>query len=355
MADDKPQGDPASLGIPPLLDHLNAITSNPSTPLEKPLFEKVLNELAFYNLPFPTNQQTYHTLLTHLIATLPILTTDDSVRTVTTLIDALLTRMPIRAVLSFIPPPMLIAALSAPHPAANLLGMTIIKRAEGPEGVSAVLRRDVVDALVERWMGAEAVEVGQRGEEALLNLLEGTRTDLVGATKRLSLEDMVNGDAGAKPELDIWDDVLRGPSAVAIVEACVNNDDERQASLSQNRLLALLPRVARLDFDALVSTAIPRRPAHSNTLLQMAIEMVDRDDVAMYLVLVQFYKDLFRDVYEVVGSNPGTRTRFEGFVRGKRGDTALVRAVGELRREVQADEELNGFGEWITSVVGTGS
>ncbi|MBE3046241.1 hypothetical protein IMZ48_27635, partial [Candidatus Bathyarchaeota archaeon] len=81
MADSRPPGDPASMGIPPLLAHLAAVLADPSTPLETPLFEKVHTELAFYSLPFADNQATYHALLTHLITALPALPTDEAVLT----------------------------------------------------------------------------------------------------------------------------------------------------------------------------------------------------------------------------------------------------------------------------------
>ncbi|KAL2111882.1 hypothetical protein VUR80DRAFT_9093 [Thermomyces stellatus] len=351
MADSRPPGDPASVGIPPLLQHLSAVLADPSAPLETALFERVHTELAFYSLPFADNQQTYHTLLTHLISALPSLPTDDAVLTVTSLIDALTTRMPISAVLSFVRPEMLVAALDAPHPAANLLALDIARRAEGKEGARSVLRADVLRALVMRWMYADAVEVGQRGEEALVNLLEATRADLVGAARRLSIrevneevKDGVNGTA--YPPLDIWEYLLEGEGGDIIRRACATGPNSRQTSIAQNRLLGLLPKVAHLDFDALASS----QGGGPNNLLNYAVDVVDREDIAMYLILVQFYKDLFHEVYTAPA--PTTRASFAALVAGRSGDTAAVRAVEELRREALADEELAEFGEWVTSVVG---
>lgn len=350
MADSRPAGDPASVGIPPLVAHLTTIHADPTTPIEAALFEKIHTELNFYSLPFADNQSAYHALLTHLITALPLLADDAAVRTVTSLVDALTSRMPISAVLGFVAPEMLIAAMEAPHPAANLLGLDIVRRAEGKEGARSVLREDVLRGLVTRWMHAEAVEVGQRGEEALVNLLEGTRADLVGATRRLSIHDgdvdMVDGVNGtAHPPLDVWDYLLDGEGGDIIRRACAD-PASRQSSLSQNRLLALLPKIAHLDLDALVAS----QAAGPNNLLTYAVDIVDREDMAMYFILVQFYKDLFREVYSA--PQPATRGSFAALVAGRSGDTAALRAVGELRREALADEEMAEFGEWITSVVG---
>lgn len=351
MTESRPAGDPAAMGIPQLVGHLEAVLADTSTPLEKPLFEKVHTELAFYSLPFSDNQSTYHTLLTLLITALPALRADDAVLTTTSLIDALTSRMPISAVLTFVRPEMLVLALEAPHPAANLLALDIAKRAEGREGARSVLRADVLCALVTRWMYADAVEVGQRGEEALVNLLEGTRADLVGATRRLSIQEVgeelsggVNGTAF--PPLDIWEHLLAGEGGDIIRRACVVEPQSRQSSLAQNRLLALLPKIAHLDLDALISS----QGSGPNNLLNYAVDVVNREDIAMYLVLVQFYKDLFREVY--TAPQPTTRTRFAALVAGRSGDTAAVRAVGELQREALADEEQAEFGTWVAGVVG---
>jgi hypothetical protein len=347
MPDSRPAGDPASVGIPPLLDHLDAVIATPTTPLETPLFEKVHTELAFYSLPFADHQQTYRTLLTHLIAALPLLPDDPAVRTVSSLIEALTSRMPVAAVLSFVPPEMLVAAMDAPHPAANLLGMDIVKRAEGLEGARTVLRVDVLSSLLTRWTQADAVEVAQRGEEALVNLLEASKPGLVDATRRLSIHDAdtVNGTAG-QPLTDVWEFLLEGDGGDIIRRACVPEAGSRQASLAQNRLLGLLPHVARLDLEALVAS----RHSGPENLLQFAIDIVDRGDIAMYLVLVQFYKDLFREVY--AAPQPTAKDLLAAFIAGRRDDTTAVRAVTELSREAVVDEELAEFGTWVASVVG---
>ena len=350
MADSRPVGDPASVGIPPLLTHLNAVLSDPATPLDVPLFEKVHTELAFYSLPFDENETSYHALLKHLISLLPCLRTDADVLTTTNLIDALMSRMPISAVLSFVEPEMLILALEAPHPAANLLALDIAKRAEGAEGAKVILREDFLSALVTRWMNAEAVEVGQRGEEALVNLLEGTRADLVDATRRLSIQEadahMVDGVNGtAHPPVDVWDFLLSGEGNSIIRNAC-GAASSRQSSLAQNRILGLLPKIARLDLDTLVASA----GSGPTNLLNFAVDVVDRDDIAMFLVLVQFYKDLFHEVY--AAQQPTTRRSFAALVSSRSGDIAAARAVGELRREAMVDEDLEAFSAWINSVVG---
>lgn len=353
MSDDsRPAGDPASVGIPPLLAHLATVIADPTTPLEGPLFEKVHTELAFYSLPFGDHQDAYHALLTQLISALPLLSDDSALRTVTALIDALIARMPVSAVLSFVPPEMLIAAMEAPHPAANLLGMGIIKRAEGREGAKAALREDVLSSLITRWMQAEAVEVAQRGEEALVNLLEASRADLVSATRRLSIGDedanMVNGVNGtAYPLIDVWEYLLEGEGGDIIRRACVAEPGSRQASLAQNRLLGLLPKVARLNLDTLVAS----RGSGPENLLNYAVDIVDRGDIAMYLVLVQFYKDVFHEVH--LAPQPGWRGSFAALMAERRGDTAAVRAVTELKREAMVDEDLASFAEWVEGIVGS--
>jgi hypothetical protein len=90
---------------------------------------------------------------------------DVEIRAVESLIETVLAQMPTPAVATFASDDLLLAALTAPHPSANVLGLEILRRVEEP--ISGL----VFLATVTCWLQKPAVEVGHRGRQAIVNLL----------------------------------------------------------------------------------------------------------------------------------------------------------------------------------------
>jgi hypothetical protein len=370
MNGDRPSGDPITMGIPTLVQHLRTLTAQNSD-LDLPMVERVTHEFTFYKPPFSSNQAMYAALLRALVAALPVLQADEAIRAVASLTETLLQQMPVQAITSLATDELLLTALGAPHPSANVLGLEILRRFEKDQ-VGEEFDPDVFLALLRCWLGKPEVEVGARAQQAIVNLLArereldgrlGARIGVqVGATTR-RISPMTRLPDPTKHQL--WGSLLLGGGRNMVVKACLRSTEVsyRQTSLSQIRLLGLLPELAELDFEALFAATAPARegePAEARRLLWWASSaMVDREDEAMVLAMVEFYKAMVRGVYESGrGEDGGGPTAwFEPYV-GKLqelGRPEVERAARELANEAgmavaKGEEGAVEFGEWLEEV-----
>jgi hypothetical protein len=210
-------------------------------------------------------------------------------------------------------PPSLVAALASPLPGANLLALAILHKAARAPADAAILStlHDVVEALVRTWLAAEDTGVAEKAAKVLGDLLE-TDCD-VGAPA--DHNGQVNGlPNGASQQLVrhrrppghavLWRLILAERAYLSLILSyCSPSADhtERQVSLSQGRLLRLLPRLAALNMRAVSRTQHPELFPLSNAhaglvdpalLSWAALAMVDRSDVLMHLSLVDFFEAL---------------------------------------------------------------
>jgi hypothetical protein len=358
MNGERPTGDPIAMGIPSLVQHLRTLIDSPGTDLDIPSVEKVSTEFSFYKPPFSTNERLYTTLLRSLVSSLPVLQSDAEIRAVASLVETVMAQMPISAVGTFASDELLLTALGAPHPSANVLGLEILRRFEGE--VSGL----VFLAAVRCWLEKPTVEVGSRGQKALVNLLrrEMERNGRLG--EKIGV-DVGEGQRRPSPMTRVpdpekhrlWGLFLLGECHDMIVQACQTSSDMtyQQTSLAQDRLLGLLPDLARLDFEALFTAVAAGGDRRTKRILWWAsTEMVDREDEAMVLATVEFYKAIVRAAFEAEG---GPSPWFGVFVEKLKdtGRPEVERAARELANEAgmavaRGDEGAAEFGEWLEDV-----
>jgi hypothetical protein len=97
----------------------------------------------------------------------------------------------------------------------------------------------------------------------------------------------------------------------SIYELCSNKTmgtsegqlDERQKSLAQARLLRILPRLAKLNLDALMRSRFPdveeKYGAEKGLLWFACCSMVDKSDLLMHITLLDFFAELLATLCEV--------------------------------------------------------
>jgi hypothetical protein len=210
-------------------------------------------------------------------------------------------------------PPSLLTALASPLPGANLLALAIVHKAAKTPSDAAILSTlpEVVEAVVKCWLACTDVGVGERAGRVLGDLLEtdcetaGGNID--GAESRASL----NGDQVVKRRVPghgrLWHQILLDPSNLQLIQQLCSPGSadldlprtNHQVSISQGRLLRLLPRLSPLDLVALSYAASPGLftlpdgigNAVPQGLLQWAaLGMVDKSDILMHLSLVDFFE-----------------------------------------------------------------
>lgn len=200
--------------------------------------------------------------------------------------------------------PTILAALRSPLPGANLLGLAIIHKAARTPADAAILSTlpEVTEELVRRWLEVADVGVGEKSARVLGDLLE---TDCQVVEPNGAPVNGVNGNELVGRQVPghgrLWSMILDTEEFLSIiVDLCSPSDDrtERQVSLSQGRLLRLLPRLATLNIHAITrssfSNILPVSPSTAQGgLLQWAsFTMVDKSDMLMHLSLIDFFETL---------------------------------------------------------------
>ncbi|KAL6860639.1 hypothetical protein ACO1O0_004667 [Amphichorda felina] len=291
-------------GLTELQAHVQELIDDPSAPFNAKLFDDVELQLTEDNIP-----PLLPVLLPALTSILKSTTQDPT--PCLSLTIKLLSPLPLTRTLTIADPPSLLTALRSPLPGANLLALAILHKAAASPADAALLSTlpELVEELVRRWLEAEDVGVAERAARVLGDILE-TDCDVVppqgqqvngiinanGNTTQLARRTRPPGHAR------LWALILESrPIASLIPELCTPSAatrTTRQTSLSQGRLLRLLPRLATLKMGALTSTPLPDLfppgpGAQTGGLLPWAaLGMVDASDVLMHLNLVDFLETL---------------------------------------------------------------
>ena len=211
-------------------------------------------------------------------------------------------------------PPSLEGALRSPLPGANLLALAIIRKAAKAPSDASILSTlpEVVGELITRWLETSDVGVGERAGKVIGDLLE-TDCELVGGETPSPLTG-ANGIEVVKRRVAghgrLWRLILLSlPNLTTIESFCKfgasGPGNERrsvhQITISQGRLLRLLPRLATLNLGILSTSVLPdgfRVPATlaasvGEGLMQWAaLAMVDKSDILMRLSLVDFFETI---------------------------------------------------------------
>lgn len=225
----------------------------------------------------------------------------------------LLSPLPFTRTLTIADPPSLLTALSSPLPGANLLALAIIHKAAKAPADASILSTlpEVVEATIKCWLTSIDVGVGGKAARVLGDLLETdcevVDNDVAGTLSR----SQVNGDEVVRRHVPghgrLWRLILQSRSNLSIIYQCCSHESPsleqprtpHQITISQGRLLRLLPRLCTLNIGALSCTLSPdlfklsgevEHQVGQGLLQWAALGMVDKSDVLMHLSLVDFFE-----------------------------------------------------------------
>ena len=352
-----PQHDMDNLPISGLEDlqaHIQVLVNDPAAPFNAKLFDDVELQLTEDNIP---------PLLPVLLPALTTIlksTTQDPTPCLTLTIK-LLSPLSLTSTLQIADPPSLITALQSPLAGANHLALAILHKGaatiEEAGGVAAL--QGVVDALIRTWLQTEDTGVAEKAARVIGDLLEtdcgfprsappranGTANEIVFPPP--SQVQQVQGYA------TLWGFIFSNRSIFTIFPKLCYPSESRtnhQVTLSQGRLLRLLPRLATLNLRDISRTPFPDElptfpVAGGGGILQWAsLYMIDKTDILMHLNLVDFF-ETFVSVMRVAGTRSTTLENADRAVAelvrtAIREDTELESALRNLpNRTVQEEAE----------------
>ncbi|KAH0599748.1 hypothetical protein MHUMG1_02538 [Metarhizium humberi] len=293
-------------GLQELETHLQLLLGDPSLPFNVKLLDDVELQLTEDNIP-----PLLPVLLPPLTEILKSTTQDPT--PLLSLTIKLLSPLSFTRTLTIADPPSLLTALSSPLPGANLLALAIIQKAAKSPSDASILSTlpEVVEMLVKSWLASTDVGVGERAARVLGDLLE---TDCEAVDNNTHIGDsraQINGDEVIKRRVPghgrLWRLILLSrPNLTLIQHLCSPNSTHlgqprttHQVTISQGRLLRLLPRLCTLNIGALSHPlfqdlfVLPEEigsRAGGGLLQWAALGMVDKSDTLMHLSLVDFFE-----------------------------------------------------------------
>ncbi|KAI1266901.1 hypothetical protein F5Y18DRAFT_380859 [Xylariaceae sp. FL1019] len=288
-------------GVDELEKHLDDILADLAVPPNNKLFDDVELQLTDANIP-PLIPR----LLPKITEILKQYQQDPAV--LCSLAIKLLSPLNFTQVLSLASEEALIQALSSPAPSANILAVAILEKATKSPGDTAILAalKNVITSFLTRWLTSPQVEVGEKASRVLGDLLDvdcDTRPPQGLAVS--GVEIAVRRPPG---QGFMWRRLFRDRDNYdLILSLCTSGPHQnaedgqtsQQVTLSQGRLLRLLPRLAALNLGEVTRTDFPElneRYGHVGGdygLLQFAaLHMVDTSDLLMHMSLVDFFETL---------------------------------------------------------------
>ncbi|KAF5666363.1 hypothetical protein FHETE_6247 [Fusarium heterosporum] len=351
-------------GLAELQAHLAELhqPGNESTPLNHKLFDDVELQLTPSNIPI-----IQPTLLPPLMSLLRTTTQDPTV--VFTLTTKILSPLSFTQCLSLGGGESLITALQSPLPGANLLALNIIqKAATSPVEVDSLAALpEVVEELLRTWLGSPDADVGGRATRVLGSLLE-TDCDVMPETTS-TMANGVNGTDSSETGLvkrhipghaSLWRLVIWDRHYLSIIiSLCRPATIDRQATIAQDRLLRVIPRLTALHPRALAISPFPDLfplPEYADDsvghgLLQWAsLSMVDTSDVLMHQTLIVFYES-FVSIIRIVEDSADRDAIVRNVVKAATShDQELMQALRTLPdRTVQ--EEAEPLAKYISRIL----
>ncbi|KAG6001161.1 hypothetical protein E4U21_004660 [Claviceps maximensis] len=295
-------------GISELQHHLQQLTDDPSLPFQVKLLDDVELQLTEDNIP-----PLLPTLLPLLTGILKATTQDPTPLLPLTI--KLLSPLSFTQTLAIADPPSLLTALSSPLPGANLLALAIIKKAAVSPSDASILSTfpKVVEAMIKCWIATEDVGVGERAARVLGDLLETDCEILDNGIDEYSPQVGLNHNQVVRRRVAghgrLWKLILSSRPNLSLIEQHCSFDTKGQApsrtareiTISQGRLLRLLPRLCTMDIAVLSRSFCPDLfvlpEAHEGDLGQgllqwTALGMVEKSDILMHLNLVDFFETL---------------------------------------------------------------
>ncbi|KAL2820517.1 hypothetical protein BDW59DRAFT_113503 [Aspergillus cavernicola] len=284
-----------------VIAHLQQVQSDPSTPLDQTLLEKLKLELTE-----STDRKVPATLLTQISQLLPVLQEDPTpITTLGIKSAAYFSFTDLRAV---DPPVDFIAGFRAPLPPVNLLALTLLRKAGHISSDAAIVSGDpeLVTSLVELWLSTSSTAVAQASFDALWALLE---VDLTSTLENGEHSEDTSGGQGLMwrrvfNDKDVYGRLFSFCSLTANGAGGMSN---REKTVAQGRLMGFLVKAAQFRWDFISSSHIPDIEAKykSKSLLHFAAcEMIDKSDVLMHMTQLNFFHDLL----EIEAPNLTSRT-----------------------------------------------
>lgn len=212
----------------------------------------------------------------------------------------------------------LITALSSPAPSANVLAMTILHKATASPSDAAQLAGmpRVLEEYIRTWLSSPDVQVGEKGNKVLGDLLEVDSevpplqqvrhaVTIDGVAWSAGPANGLNGSRQPTGSGELWQRILNDSSLFNLLLSLAKGQDPsrddltpHQASLAQGRLLRVLPRLAALDFGNVARFLGGDEPMGGTTdqgeslLHFVSISMVDKKDMLMHLSLIDYFEAL---------------------------------------------------------------
>lgn len=294
-----------------------------------------------------------------------------------TLTIKLLSPLPLTHTLAIADPPSLLTALRSPLPGANLLALAIIHKGAASPADAAILSTlpDVVEEVVRVWLATQDTGVAEKAARVIGDLLE-TDCDVVGTADPSAA---VNGHVNeivfppsAQQQLvrrrrtpghaRLWTLILTHRPILSLFPTFCTASESRadnETTLSQGRLLRLLPRLSTLNVKALVHTPLTEvlppsvDEAGGGGLLQWAaLNMVDQTDILMHLNLVDFFETLVSVMRVAETRSEDTDNEVAALVRTAiREDAELESALRNLPNRTVEDES-EALRAYINEILG---
>ncbi|POR34719.1 Uncharacterized protein TPAR_05066 [Tolypocladium paradoxum] len=354
-------------GLPELQAHLQQLGSDPALPFNVKLLDDVELQLTADNIP-----PLLPTLLPPLTQILKSTTQDPT--PVLSLTVKLLSPLSFTRTLTIADPPSLLTALRSTLPGANLLALAIIHKAAKAPSDAAILstQPEVVEELVRCWLESPDVGVGERAAKVLGDLLE-TDCEVVdgqGVNGVGNVND-ANGTEVARRRLPgharLWRLVLLSRPGLSLIqsrckpEAAADQPPRSMhaVTISQGRLLRMLPRLAALNVRAVNQTAFPglfplsgaaAQNAGRGLLQWAALGMVDKSDVLMHLSLIDFFETLV-SVMRVSGRSPEQDHTVKSLLQAATPNDAELETAVRTLPDRTVEEEAEALRKYIAEML----
>ncbi|KAL3465857.1 hypothetical protein BJX64DRAFT_252040 [Aspergillus heterothallicus] len=281
--------------------HLQQVQSDPSTPLDQTLLDKLKLELIE-----TTDRKVPAQLLTQISQLLPVLQEDPTpITTLGITSAAYFSFTDLRAV---DPPINLVAGVQAPSPPINLLALALLRKAGHTPSDAAIVAGDpeLVKSLVDLWLSTSSTAVAQAAFDALWALLE---VDLASTLENGEQSDDAYGGQGLMwrrvfTDKDVYERLF---AYCSLTESRPSGLSKREKTVAQGRLMGFLVKAGQSRWDFVSRAQVPDIEVkyESKSLLHFAAcEMVDRSDVLMHMTQLNF----FRDLLEIEAPNLTSRT-----------------------------------------------
>lgn len=366
-------------GLSELQVHLRDLVDDAALPIQAKLLDQVELQLtgeAAFSIallqPGPANQGAAEANIPPLLTTLlPPLTqilkaTSQDPTPLLSLTIKLLAPLSFSQTLAIADPPSLLTALRSPLPGANLLALAVLHKAATSPSDAAFLSTmpHVVDELVRCWLESPDVGVGERAAKVLGDVLE-TDCDVVSSNGVSSVagSDLIKRSEAGNASL--WSLILQTTSNLSLIQSSCTPDQQLSRSthavtISQGRLLRLLPRLAALNIRVLSQPYSPdlfllpddtARHVGRGLLQWAALGMVAKSDMLMHLSLIDFF-EAFVSVMRIADHSSDSHVAVKSLVRTAiRDDADLDMALRSLPDRT-VEDEAEALRRYLADVLG---